>query len=55
MMEQLLVLFGDVDVFLHREEIGSPATVSTLIGSFTNPKKTEYLQLELGSVVDFNW
>ena len=27
-MERLLPLFGDVDVFLHQDEIGSPSTVS---------------------------
>ena len=52
-MEQLLVLFGDVDVFLHQDEIGSPATVSKLVGILSDPNKKLYLQIELASVVDF--
>ena len=49
-MEQLLVLFGDVDVFLHQDEIGSPATVSKLMGILSDPSKRAYLQ-----VVDFSY
>ena len=52
-MEQLLVQFGDVDIFLHHEDIGSPATLSKLIGVFSDQSKNTYLQIELASVVDY--
>ena len=53
MREQLLVLFGHVYVFLHQEEIGSPATVSKQVGILSDQSKNVYLQVELDSVVEF--
>ena len=39
MMEQLLVLFEDVNVFLHQDETGSLATMSKLTGILSDPSK----------------
>lgn len=49
-MEQLQ--FCDMMPFLSREEIGSPATTSKLIGILSNQGKSVYLQIELAAVVD---
>ena len=44
--------FGDVDLFLHQEEVGSPETLSkSCILSDSN--KNAYLQIELALVVDY--
>ena len=45
--------FGDVDRFLHQEEVGSPATLAKLRSILSDPNKNVYLQIELASVVDY--
>jgi hypothetical protein len=55
-IEQVLEQFGDLDPFLRRDDIGSPATLSKLRGIISdsgNCGKKVYHQIELASVVDY--
>lgn len=45
--------FGDVDLFLQRQEVGSPATVARLRNILSDNSKKTYLQIELAAVIDF--
>ena len=49
---QLLELFGDLELFLNSEEEFSAATKAKLLGFFTDPVKKGLLQIELSAVVD---
>ena len=49
---QVLEQFGDLDPFLRRDDIGSPATLSELRSILSDSGKKVYLQIELASVVD---
>ena len=51
-MDQLMVQFGDVDVFLQREDVGSPATVAKLRNILSDPTKKDFLRVELASTID---
>ena len=55
-VEQVLEQFGDINQFLSRDDIGSPATLAKLKGVLLdtgNRSKKVYLQIELASVVDY--
>ena len=45
--------FGDVDLFLHQEEVGSPATLAKLISILSDFNKNVYLQIQLAAVADY--
>ena len=51
-MDQLMVQFGDVDVFLQREDVGSPATVAKLRNILSDPTKKDLLRVKLASTID---
>ena len=55
-VEQVLEQFGDLDPFLRRDDIGSPATLSKLKAILSDSGtcgKKVYLQIELASAVDY--
>ena len=52
-MDQLLVQFGDVQQFLQKEDLGSPATRAKLLAFITDPQKRALLEIELAAVVDW--
>ena len=51
-MKQVLDLFGDVEVFIQRNEDFASATRSKLLTFFSDPQKKALLKVELAIVVD---
>ena len=51
--KQLMWQFGDLDVFIKRNDDGSPVTRGKLLALFSNGTKRSTLQIELASIVDF--
>ena len=52
-MQQLLVQFGDVELFLNMHSDIAPVLNSKLLVFFKNVQKNVYLQLELAAIVDW--
>ena len=48
-----LVQFGDIELFLQREDVGSPATMTRLRNILSDSNKKIYIQIELASTIDF--
>jgi hypothetical protein len=46
-----MVQSGDVDPFLQRDEVGSPATVTRLRNIISDNSKKAYLKIELAAVI----
>ena len=53
MYHQLLLLFGDVELFLQRNDDVSAASRQKLLAIFQDPQKAALLKIELASIVDW--
>ena len=51
-MDQLLVMFGDVKGFLENNDDIGPATRSKLLAIFNDQAKAACLQIELAAIID---
>ena len=52
-LEQLLVLFGDVEVFLQRNDDLGPASRQKLLSIIQDQQKASILKIELAAVIDW--